>query len=301
MRTSWHWLYSKGTLHQFYICIRALIVEHNEIHHIKEVQDRLRHVNYVEFRRIVRERILAQGARPGAMYIAPTTFRGSNRHMEKGFRQLNAYIQHFGEPSLFLTVTSNPRWEQIQECLNYPENTYDDASDLLMRVWIDVKDRILDDVMSRGIFGKCVAIFYSIEYQKRGGAHFHAIIWLEEKLTPELVDDYITAEFVELPDDGDRSPEAAQRREIRTLQQQMQIHRCDQRCLKQRRGVTYCEAHFPYAYNYRTELGRGEYAKLMRRPPPPSGVEIPPQQRCLYSPETVLNSISLCGKLLTQF
>lgn len=275
-------------------------MENYEIHHLKQIQHRLRHANYLEFRKVVLDRVRKQGAQLGSMFIAPPTFLGSNRHMEKGFRQLNAMIRKFGKPQWFLTVTSNPRWVQLIECLKAGENTYDDASDLLMRVWMDVKDEIIKDIKERGVFGKVVAIFYSIEYQKRGGPHIHMIIWTEDDLTPALVDEYTTAEFMPEPPVNVSGEQAEQMREIFELQKKMQIHRCDKRCLRDRPDGNgkRCEARYPYDYCYQTELGRGEYAKLMRRPPPPEGVTIPSGHECLYSREVVCSKQYPLNKIM---
>ena len=62
------------------------------------------------------------------------------------------------------------------------------------------------DLTVGGCFGQVVAFLYCVEFQKRGLPHVHILIILanqDRTLTPELVDDLVTAELPPSPDEVD--------------------------------------------------------------------------------------------------
>ena len=73
--------------------------------------------------------------------------------------------------------------------------------DLLTRVFqLKLQSLLHEDIVTNGLFGRCVAWNYSIEFQKRGLVHCHMLIYLceEDKIRkPENVDQFTSAE---LPD-----------------------------------------------------------------------------------------------------
>lgn len=50
----------------------------------------------------------------GKRIIFPSTFTGSPRQMHKMFQDGMA-MQKYGKPSLFITFTGNPQWEEINK------------------------------------------------------------------------------------------------------------------------------------------------------------------------------------------
>ena len=53
----------------------------------------------------------------GKIVILPSTFKGSLRNMQQNFQDAMAIVAKHGKPDLFLTVTCNPIWTEIQENL----------------------------------------------------------------------------------------------------------------------------------------------------------------------------------------
>ena len=82
-----------------------------------------------------------------------------------------AIIAHWGKPDLFITVTCNTQWPEIQkelkECINSNKLT------IIARVFNLKLQSILDDISKREIFGKVNASLMDIEFQKRGLPHAH--------------------------------------------------------------------------------------------------------------------------------
>ena len=102
-----------------------------------------------------------------------------------------AICRHFRKPDLFLTMTANPKWPEIQEALlefqgvdddpDQPKKrqTAADRPDIVACVFFHKMNECLRDVRN-GIFGKVAAMVYTVEFQKRGLPHMHLLIFLHE-------------------------------------------------------------------------------------------------------------------------
>lgn len=133
----------------------------------------------------------------GRRYILPSSHYGSPRHMYQCLQDSLALARFFKKIDLFVTVTCNPKWEEILREL-LPHQTASDRPDLVARVFQMKKKAILDDIYKNGIFGRAVAYVYTIEFQKRGLPHMHLLIILEQGhkiVTPDDIDTVISARW----------------------------------------------------------------------------------------------------------
>ena len=78
-----------------------------------------------------------------------------------------AIVRAFGKPTLFITVTCNPKWPEIANAL-LPGQKPEDRPDLVARVFHMKLERLVKEVTKDGIFGKASAFMWVIEFQKRG-------------------------------------------------------------------------------------------------------------------------------------
>lgn len=70
----------------------------------------------------------------GRRIILPSSFTGGDRYMQRLFQDSMAIVRHFGWPTLFITFTANPKWDEIvQELL--PGQTAVDRPDFVARVF----------------------------------------------------------------------------------------------------------------------------------------------------------------------
>ena len=61
-------------------------------------------------------------------------------------------VSHFGKPSLFITFTANPNWDEIEQQL-LPGPTSADRPDLVARVFnLKLRD-LLNEIKYKHIFG----------------------------------------------------------------------------------------------------------------------------------------------------
>ncbi|GJY99326.1 ATP-dependent DNA helicase PIF1-like protein [Tanacetum coccineum] len=135
----------------------------------------------------------------GQRIVLPETFVGGPRYMMQNYQDAMALCRTYGNPDLFITFTSNPKWPEISEMLAYiPGQKAHDRPEIGTRVFKMKLTDLLHDLTKNQIFGATEAIVYVIEFQKRGLPHAHILLWLEENSkckTPAQIDDIISAEL----------------------------------------------------------------------------------------------------------
>ena len=78
-----------------------------------------------------------------------------------------AIVREFRKPDIFMTMTCNPKWNEITGSL-LEDQSAADRPDLCARVFRLKKDQLLKDLFKRGVLGKVVAQVNVVEFQKRG-------------------------------------------------------------------------------------------------------------------------------------
>lgn len=132
----------------------------------------------------------------GKMAVLPSSFTGGPRYIHERTQDAMTYVRHYGRPDLFITFTCNPKWPEITQILSEGQQSHD-RHDIVARVF-NVKVKHMIKLLTVGrIFGDTRCHMYTIEWQKRGLPHVHILLWLEEKIRAESIDQIICAE---LPD-----------------------------------------------------------------------------------------------------
>ncbi|XP_022030268.2 uncharacterized protein LOC110931169 [Helianthus annuus] len=136
----------------------------------------------------------------GRRVILPASLTGGPRYMLQQYQDAMAICRWAGAPDLFITMTCNPRWPEIERHISdtTPGQTTSDRPDILARVFKIRLDELIKDIKKKNHFGKTRAVIYTIEFQKRGLPHCHALVFLEpaDKIgTTEGIDRYISAEL----------------------------------------------------------------------------------------------------------
>ncbi len=86
--------------------------------------------------------------------------------MRERYRDVLAMVRDMGNPSLFITMTANPKWTEITSQLKAGE-TAADRPDIVTRVFKLKLDLMLSKLTTEGILGETVAHVSVIELQKR--------------------------------------------------------------------------------------------------------------------------------------
>ena len=197
--TNFSLLHSSGSLFHAYVCDSYMRLEAARLDYLYHNQSKLR----IESYRILTDHVnTGDAGRVGRKIILPSTFIGSPRHMYEYFQDCMAIFRQKGKPDLFITVTCNPKWVEIESS----KCSTKERPDLITRVFKLKLNSILEDIVNDEIFGKVVAWCYTIEYQKRGLPHAHMLFTLHESdkvRNPDIIDRYIRAE---IPDPNSTDP-----------------------------------------------------------------------------------------------
>ncbi|XP_074374596.1 uncharacterized protein LOC141715007 [Apium graveolens] len=133
--------------------------------------------------------------------ILPASFTRSQRYMSQYFKDSLAICRAIGHSSLFLTMTCNSKWPEIQKMLKLLPNIDPvDALDIVSHVFKLKLDQLLDLIKKKNYFGKCIGVMNVIEFRKRGLPHVHMLIWMSRESRPnsfEKVDQLVSAEILD--------------------------------------------------------------------------------------------------------
>ncbi|XP_017226413.1 uncharacterized protein LOC108202501 isoform X1 [Daucus carota subsp. sativus] len=135
----------------------------------------------------------------GKGFILPSGFVGSRRYMQQNFQDALAVCRYIGHPDVFLTMTTNPVWDEIMEMMKLiPHCSPQNSPDVIARVFHLKLQQLVDDIKKKNYFGTCLGVMYVVEFQKRGLPHVHMLIWLDSASKLNLqanVDKYVSAEI----------------------------------------------------------------------------------------------------------
>lgn len=133
----------------------------------------------------------------GSRTVLPSSYIGGPRNMSQCYQDSMAIARYFRKVDIFLTMTTNPEWEEIKGALYEGQTAYD-RPDIVARVFQLKKNAVLEYISKHGVFGHTAAYVYTIEFQKRGLPHMHSLIFLKEphKLSsPKAIDSCIWARW----------------------------------------------------------------------------------------------------------
>ena len=196
--------------------------ENQKLKYQRQNQKHLRADSYRNVKEVLDARQLELGAVTDAMYgddhnpkigkkILSGSFIGGPRWYNAQFQDGMAICREYHKPDLFITMTCNPNWEEIQSQLNGA--SVQDRPDLVARVFKMKKDQLIEDIMKGNVFGVVPAKLWVIEFQKRGLPHAHILVILREDdrlTTAAQVDETICAELPPHPDEAKTEKEREQ-------------------------------------------------------------------------------------------
>nr|XP_029145189.1 uncharacterized protein LOC112717234 [Arachis hypogaea] len=189
-------LYSRRLFQQFLVDAYSMI-ESSRLTYIRLDQEKFR----CEMYKGIKEAVLTGETTPssvGKRIILPSSFTGGPRYMIQNYQDAMAICRVVGYPDLFLTFTCNPKWPELEDFLKNRELNAEDRPDMVCRAFKLKLNHLIKDIRTNKIFGRVVAVVYTIEFQKRGLPHAHILIFLhrdDKYPTGEDIDRIITAEI----------------------------------------------------------------------------------------------------------
>jgi len=164
------------------------------------------------------------GATLGYVLRLPVTHLGSPAFYQRKFRHAMQMFSQIGRPTFMITATVNPKWEELKKLMCHGQ-TLPNRPDVVERVLFAKIAHMRQLVEKKGVFGDVSAYLDSLEYQKRGNPHAHTLICVEDAdNTAAYVESYVCAEIPPLPLATDSADVADQKRRLRQLVLQFQVH-----------------------------------------------------------------------------
>jgi hypothetical protein len=118
--------------------------------------------------------------------------------MRRRYLDAMARVQRFEKPDIFLTMTCNPKWDEITHEL-YPGQTPQDRLDLIDRVFRAKLEELKHMLIKKDILRKVHAHAYVVEFQKRGPPHTHFLLIMEGHYKITCAEHYDLLISAELP------------------------------------------------------------------------------------------------------
>lgn len=172
-------------------------IEGSRLYYIRQNQSNLRSEVYSNLTDYLRLNSNDNGERIGRSVILPSSFTGSPRNMYQNYLDAMSIVQKFGKPSLFITMTCNPKWPEIMSVIGV-NNASHFRPEIVVRVFNAKLKELINIIKTKHVLGRVEALIYTIEFQKRGLPHAHILITLvddDKILGPVDIDKVVCAEI----------------------------------------------------------------------------------------------------------
>ncbi|XP_074373859.1 uncharacterized protein LOC141714226 [Apium graveolens] len=145
-----------GRLWQQYVVDAFTAIEQYRLDWIRDHQTTIRFDLYHNIRDVMQKGD-KNPSNIGKAIILPASFTGSKRYMTQYFKDSLAICRTLGHPSLFLTMTTNIKWPEIQRMLKHMSGVdVADAPDVVARVFKMKVDQLMDMIKKKNCFGRCI-------------------------------------------------------------------------------------------------------------------------------------------------
>ena len=254
-----------GRLLQEYVCHAYARCELNRLNFFRHNQHNLRRDTYNNLRaevNLAREegRAVEQCGQPVTL---PASFVGSPKDMHNRYMDALAVVRELGKPSLFITMTCNPKWSEIVESLPYGSKA-EDHPEIVARVFHIKLQELMEDLTKRHVLGVTVAHMMVVEFQFRGLPHAHILLVMQNSDRISSADGVDNISVAELPP---RSATSQRQQELRRLVLQHMVHNdCENNPTCECRSRTgSCRWHFPKSYQPHTVWSDEQLYPTVRR------------------------------------
>ena len=255
-----------GRLLQEYACTGYARNLLNQLNWVRHNQHTLRRDTYANLRTEVAEAAAAgrNVQQCGQPVILPQSFSGGPRDMKARYLDALAVVRELGKPTLFVTMTCNPKWPEIVDSLPHGSKA-EDHPEIVARVFKIKLDDLMAGLTERHVLGVTIAHMMVVEFQFRGLPHAHILLVMQSAdriLTADATDQVSVAELPPRSSDN-----RTQRRLRETVLEHMVHNDCsnDPRC-QCRAQTGQCRWRYPKMYCDHTRWSdESLYPELRRR------------------------------------
>ena len=216
----------------------------------------------------------------GRLVVFPSTHIGSDRYMRLKMHDIIPISNSIGHPDVFITMTCNPHWPEIQSGL-LPGQRPEDRPDLCDRVFRMKLKLLLAYLKDASPFGCVLAYVSVIEFQKRGLVHAHIILFLDQTAKFSLQDPLELDKFISAEIPPNSTPELRNTVLRHMIHKPCTIHSLAP-CLKDGK----CSKRFPKPFRSEISAIEGDYYVIYKRRSPEDGGES--HQICVCKGDTTV-------------
>ncbi|XP_049301813.1 uncharacterized protein LOC125775357 isoform X1 [Bactrocera dorsalis] len=138
-------------------------VETERLNYMRYTQSKLRSEEYIHLRDAMNGD--ADITDIGRLYILPSTYIGSPRHMHEYSQDAMTYMLNYGRPDLFLTFTCNPKWPDITNLLHNGQSP-SDRHEVTARVFKQKLRCLMDFITKQRVYSTVRCWMYSWFFSK---------------------------------------------------------------------------------------------------------------------------------------
>ncbi|KAL5137572.1 Replication protein A DNA-binding subunit A [Glycine soja] len=142
-------------LFQQWIVDGYCMIESQKLNYVRQHQQQLRVDKYINLTGS-NDHPETLGRDIGKRIILPSSFVGGQRYMEQLYFDGMAICGHLGFPDLFLTMTCNPTWPEIQCKVTQSNLTPNNCPDIITRVFKIKLNQLMNDLKHGNIFGNII-------------------------------------------------------------------------------------------------------------------------------------------------
>ncbi|KAL5158793.1 hypothetical protein HKD37_15G043187 [Glycine soja] len=160
-----HTILHSRRLFQQWIVDGYCMIESQKLNYVRQHQQQLRVDKYINLTGS-NDHPETLGRDGGKRIILPSSFVGSQRYMEQLYFDGMVICGHLGFPDLFLTMTCNPTWLDIQRKVAQSNLTPNNCPDIITRVFKIKLNQLMNDLKHGNIFGNIIGSKqYNTTYQ----------------------------------------------------------------------------------------------------------------------------------------
>lgn len=126
-------------------------------------------LNFTKVLYIVSKNGKTRGYKIGRKFVLLQSFTCGPRDMLKRYIDAIAIVQCYGKPDIFLIITCNPNWLEINQDLKHNDEVQN-RPNLIARIFKATLEELKNDLYKKNILGPVVANIYVIEFQKRSSS-----------------------------------------------------------------------------------------------------------------------------------
>ncbi len=200
--------------------------------------------------------------------ILPASFPGSAAKRKSDTEDALAIVNRLGRPHLFITVTMNANWPEIQNNLLPHQSAYD-RPDLCSRVFRLKLKEIMKELKSGKVFGPYKSHLSVIEWQKRGFPHAHIVVTFQGA-GPQRLNQLDKWVWARIPDKSIANGELREKVLKYMIHKPCGAFNVNSPCMQLNRDTNRkkCNKHFPQPFRSSATIndktGRVEYTRIKK-------------------------------------